>query len=93
MQKNNRSQFASLEGPQELERNKLGLLLILMPLLMMAMIGYIYPSGAQIDMSNLKVQVVSRHWLYGIDASETFASAVNQINSMSVNMQFSTVQP
>ncbi|MFA5572363.1 MAG: hypothetical protein WDA42_04590, partial [Candidatus Bathyarchaeia archaeon] len=76
---------------KELERNKLGLLmLILMPLLMMAMIGYIYPSGAQIDMSNLKVQVVNLDTGYmNIDASETFASAVNQINSMSVNMQFS----
>ncbi len=75
----------------ELQRNKLGLLmLVLMPLLMMAMIGYIYPSGSSYDMSNLKVQVVNLDTGFmGTSVSESFTSAVNQINSVSVNMQFS----
>lgn len=75
----------------ELQRNKLGLLmLVLMPLLMMAMIGYIYPSGSSYDMSNLKVQVVNLDTVFmNVSLSDEFASAVNKINAMSVNMQFS----
>jgi len=75
----------------ELQRNKLGLLmLVLMPLLMMAMIGYIYPSGSSYDMSNLKVQVVNLDTVFmNTSLSDDFASAVNQINAISVNMQFS----
>lgn len=76
---------------KELQRNKLGLLmLVLMPLLMMAMIGYIYPSGSSYDMSNLKVQVVNLDTVFmNVSLSDEFASAVNKINAMSVNMQFS----
>ncbi len=76
---------------KELSRNKLGLLmLILMPLLMMAMIGFIYPSGSSIDMSNLKVQVVNLDTGFmDTTVSNAFTSAVNQINSASVNMAFS----
>ena len=74
----------------ELQRNKLGLLmLILMPLLMMAMIGFIYPSGTQTDMSNLKVQVVnSDTGFMNMSVSSAFTSAVNQINDASVKLQF-----
>lgn len=76
---------------KELTRNKLGLLmLVLMPLLMMAMIGFIYPSGSSYDMSNLKVQVVNLDTGFmNTTVSEAFTSAVDQINSASVNMQFS----
>jgi ABC-2 type transport system permease protein len=76
---------------KELSRNKLGLLmLILMPLLMMAMIGYIYPSGSSYDLSNMKVQVVNQDIGYNYTGvSEYFTSALNQINSASTKMQFS----
>ncbi len=75
----------------ELKRNKLGLLmLILMPLLMMAMIGYIYPSGSSTDMSNLKVGIVNLDNGYmNTTVSDAFTSAVNAVNEVSVNMQFS----
>ncbi len=75
---------------KELQRNKLGLLmLILMPLLMMMMMGFIYPSGSSIDMSNLKVQVVNLDTGFmGNNVSDVFAQAVNKINTQSVNMQF-----
>jgi len=76
---------------KELQRNKLGLLmLILMPLLMMAMIGFIYPSGSSYDMSNLKVQIVNLDVGYmNTTVSDAFTSAVNAVNEASVNMQFS----
>jgi ABC-2 type transport system permease protein len=76
---------------KELSRNKLGLLmLVLMPLLMMVMVGFIYPSGDSIDMSNLKVQVVNLDTGFmNNSVSDAFASAVNQVNAASVNMQFS----
>jgi ABC-2 type transport system permease protein len=76
---------------KELSRNKLGLLmLVLMPLLMMTMMGFIYPSGDSIDMSNLKVQVIDLDTGFmNTTISDTFASAVNQINSASVNLAFS----
>jgi ABC-2 type transport system permease protein len=76
---------------KELQRNKLGLLmLILMPLLMMMMMGFIYPSGSSIDMSNLKVQVVNLdQGFMNQSVSGPFATAVNQINSASVKLQFS----
>jgi ABC-2 type transport system permease protein len=75
---------------KELQRNKLGLLmLILMPLLMMAMIGFIYPSGSSYDMSNLKVQVVNLDAGYmNNTVSYNFTAAVNTVNKVSVNMQF-----
>jgi ABC-2 type transport system permease protein len=75
---------------KELERNKLGLLmLILMPLFMMAMIGFIYPSGSSYDLSNLNVQVVNSDIGYmNTTLSGEFASAVNAVNKVSVNMHF-----
>jgi ABC-type multidrug transport system, permease component len=76
---------------KELQRNKLGLLmLILMPVLMMAMFGFIYPSGSSYDMSNLKVQVVNLDAGYmNQTMSDAFTSAVNAVNEASLNMQFS----
>ena len=76
---------------KELERNKLGLLmLILMPLFMMAMIGYIYPSGSSYDLSNLNVQVVNSDTGYmNLTVSGEFTSAVNAVNEASLNMHFS----
>ena len=80
---------------KELQRNKLGLLmLVLMPLLMMAMIGFIYPSGAASDMSNLKVQVVNLDAGYmGTSLGSQFTSAVNAVNEASVKMQFCVLEP
>jgi ABC-2 type transport system permease protein len=77
---------------KELQRNKLGLLmLVLMPLLMMAMIGFIYPSGAAYDMSNLKVQIVNSDTGYmNTTLSSQFTAAVNAVNEVSVNMHIST---
>ena len=76
---------------KELQRNKLGLLmLILMPLLMMAMFGFIYPSGSTADMSNLKVQVVNLDaGFMNTSVSDAFTSAVNAVNEASLKMQFS----
>jgi ABC-2 type transport system permease protein len=76
---------------RELTRNKLGLLmLVLMPILMMGMIGYIYPSGSSYDMSNLKVQVVNLDTGYmNATLGPDFTSAVNAVNNASVKMQFS----
>jgi ABC-2 type transport system permease protein len=76
---------------KELQRNKLGLLmLILMPVLMMAMFGFIYPSGSSYDMSNLKVQVVNLDVGYmNTTVSDAFTSAVNAVNEGSLKMQFS----
>lgn len=76
---------------KELSRNKLGLImLVLMPLLMMAMIGYIYPSGSSYDLSNMKVQIVNQDTGYmNTDVSGYFTSALDQINSASLKMQFS----
>lgn len=77
---------------KELQRNKLGLLmLVLMPLLMMAMIGFIYPSGASYDMSNLKVQVVNLDTGFmNTTLSSEFTAAVNAVNDASMKMQIST---
>ncbi len=76
---------------KELQRNKLGLLmLILMPLFMMAMIGFIYPSGSSYDLSNLNVQVVNLDAGYmNMTVSNEFTYAVNAVNDASVNMHFS----
>jgi ABC-2 type transport system permease protein len=75
----------------ELKRNKLGLLmLILMPLFMMVMIGFIYPSGSSYDLSGLKVEVVNLDTGYmNQNISGQFTTAVNAINNASVNMKFS----
>jgi len=66
----------------ELFRNRLGLvLLILMPLFMMVMVGFIYPSGNSV--SNLPVALVNGDVGYGNStiASQTFIMGLQQINS------------
>ena len=65
----------------ELYRNKLGLvLLVVMPLFMMAMVGFIYPTG---DISAGNVAIVNSDVGYNnsLIASQTFTSVLQQINS------------
>jgi ABC-2 type transport system permease protein len=67
----------------ELYRNRLGLvLLVLMPLFMMVMVGFIYPSNG-ISASNLPVALVNGDAGYGNStiASQTFIIGLQQINS------------
>jgi ABC-2 type transport system permease protein len=67
----------------ELFRNRLGLvLLILMPLFMMVMVGFIYPSNGN-SVSNLPVALVNEDAGYGNStiASQTFIMGFEQINS------------
>jgi len=67
----------------ELFRNRLGLvLLILMPLFMMVMVGFIYPSNGN-SVSNLPVALVNEDAGYGNStiASQTFIIGLQQINS------------
>lgn len=77
----------------ELERNKFGLaLLIIMPLFMLAMVGFIYPtSGA--SSSNLPVAVVNLDSGYNNStvASQTFISVLQQINSKTDMMKLSSL--
>jgi len=67
----------------ELFRNRLGLvLLILMPLFMMVMVGFIYPSNGN-AIHNLPVALVNEDAGYGNStiASQTFITGFQQINS------------
>jgi ABC-2 type transport system permease protein len=67
----------------ELYRNRLGLvLLVLMPLFMMVMVGFIYPSNG-ISASNLPVALVNEDAGYGNStiASQTFITGLQQINN------------
>jgi ABC-2 type transport system permease protein len=67
----------------ELYRNRLGLvLLVLMPLFMMVMVGFIYPSNG-ISASNLPVALVNEDAGYGNStiASQTFIMGLQQINN------------
>jgi len=67
----------------DLFRNRLGLvLLILMPLFMMVMVGFIYPSNGN-SVSNLPVALVNEDAGYGNStiASQTFIMGLQQINS------------
>jgi ABC-2 type transport system permease protein len=67
----------------ELFRNRLGLvLLILMPLFMMVMVGFIYPSNGN-SISNLPVALMNDDAGYGNStiASQTFIMGFQQINS------------
>src|SRR5690606_8651922 len=51
---------------------------------------YIYPSGSSYDLSNMKVQIVNQDTGYmNTDVSGYFTSALDQINSASLKMQFS----
>ena len=77
----------------ELYRNKFGLvLLIVMPLFMMGMIGFIYPSSASSG-SNLPVGVVNLDTGYDNStvASQTFVSALQQINDNTSMFKLTTV--
>jgi ABC-2 type transport system permease protein len=79
----------------ELFRNRLGLvLLIVMPLFMMVMVGFIYPTNGTI--SDLKVGVVNNDsGLHGdFNASQGFLTGLNQINDkthMLIMTQLSSV--
>ena len=67
----------------ELFRNRLGLvLLVVMPLFMMVMVGFIYPSNGN-SVSNLPVALVNEDAGYGNStiASQTFIMGLQQINS------------
>src|SRR3990170_3209300 len=67
----------------ELFRNRLGLvLLVVMPLFMMVMVGFIYPSNGN-SISNLPVALVNEDAGYGTStiASQTFIMGLQQINS------------
>jgi len=75
----------------ELFRNRLGLvLLILMPLFMMVMIGFIYPSNGN-SVSNLPVALVNEDAGFGNStiASQTFIIGLQQINSRTSMMALS----
>ena len=76
----------------ELYRNKFGLvLLIVMPLFMMGMIGFIYPTSGS-SASNLPVAVVNLDSGYhnSTIASQAFVSALDQINSKTGMMKLTT---
>ena len=67
----------------ELYRNRLGLvLLVLMPLFMMVMVGYIYPSNGTFA-TNLPVALVNEDTGFGNStiASQTFIMGLEQINN------------
>jgi len=67
----------------ELFRNRLGLvLLVVMPLFMMVMVGFIYPSNGN-SVSNLPVALVNEDAGYGNStiASQTFIMGLQQINN------------
>jgi ABC-2 type transport system permease protein len=75
----------------ELWRNRLGLvLLILMPLFMMVMVGFIYPSNSG-SPSNLPVALVNEDAGFGNStiASQTFIMGLQQINSRTSMMALS----
>ncbi|HUK80491.1 MAG TPA: ABC transporter permease [Nitrososphaerales archaeon] len=77
----------------ELYRNKFGLvLLIVMPLFMMGMIGFIYPSSTSSG-SNLPVGVVNQDTGFNNStiASQTFVSALQQINDNTSMFKLTTV--
>ena len=66
----------------ELFRNKLGLImLILMPLFMMVMVGYIYPSNNSV--SNIPIALANQDVGYGNStiASQAFTAVLQQINN------------
>jgi ABC-2 type transport system permease protein len=77
----------------ELYRNKFGLvLLIVMPLFMMGMIGFIYPNSASSG-NSLPVGVVNLDTGYNNStvASQTFVSALQQINDKTSMFKLTTV--
>ena len=77
----------------ELFRNRLGLvLLILMPLFMMVMVGFIYPSSGS-TATNLPVALVNEDTGYGNStiASQTFIMGLQQINARTSMLALSNV--
>jgi ABC-2 type transport system permease protein len=75
----------------ELFRNRLGLvLLVLMPIFMMGMVGFIYPSNGS-TISNLPVALVNEDVGYrnSTIASQTFTLVLQQINKKTGMMVFS----
>ena len=73
----------ALKDLTELWRNRLGLvLLVLMPLFMMVMVGFIYPSNSG-SLSNLPVALVNEDAGFGNStiASQAFIMGLEQINS------------
>jgi ABC-2 type transport system permease protein len=77
----------------ELSRNRLGLvMLILMPLFMMVMVGFIYPSSG-LTVSNLPIAIVNEDSGYGNStvASQAFVMGVQQINNQTGLMVLSNV--
>jgi ABC-2 type transport system permease protein len=75
----------------ELFRNRLGLvLLVVMPLFMMVMVGFIYPSNGN-SLSNLPVALVNEDTGYGNStvASQTFITILQQINNQTGMMVLS----
>jgi len=75
----------------ELFRNRLGLvLLVLMPMFMMVMVGFIYPSNGS-TISNLPVALVNEDVGYrnSTIASQTFTIVLQQINKKTGMMVFS----
>jgi ABC-2 type transport system permease protein len=75
----------------ELWRNRLGLvLLVLMPLFMMVMVGFIYPSNSG-SLNNLPVALVNEDAGFGNStiASQTFIMGLEQINSRTSMMVLS----
>ncbi len=76
----------------ELKRNRFGLvLLIVMPLFMLALVGFIYPTSGS-SASNLPVAIVNTDAGYrnSTIGSQTFISVLDQINSKTGMMKLST---
>ena len=75
----------------ELFRNRLGLvLLIVMPLFMMVMVGFIYPSNGG-NVSNLPIAIINEDSGYNgsTDPSQTFIMTLLSINNQTEMMNLS----
>jgi ABC-2 type transport system permease protein len=72
----------------ELFRNRMGLvLLILMPIFMMTMVGFIYPS--ETSLNNVEIALVNEDLGFGnYSLSSTFITALNSINDNASMIQF-----
>jgi ABC-2 type transport system permease protein len=76
----------------ELYRNRLGLvLLVVMPLFMMVMVGFIYPSNG-VSLNNASIGIVDQDGGFGnITASQSFLAAFGDISpSLDINLQNSS---
>lgn len=72
----------------ELFRNRMGLvMLILMPIFMMAMVGFIFPSS-ETTMNNISIALVNEDTGFaGYDLSQTFITTLNSINNKTGMME------